>query len=156
MLLERFWKIFHKIIIMRYYTGLISVLISITLIIGSIYIFDFTILFDKLIAGFIFIVAAILMVFGINSLKMFKQYKRVLRKGVKTKARVINIKRSILGIKNAPKYVLEIIYEHPLTHDLYQTFVDYTDQSKFDFKPQEDELIDIYIDPNNPNVALLA
>lgn len=141
---------------MRYYIGLISVVASIALIIATIYIFDFSVLFEKLIAGFTFIVATFLMVFGINSITMFKQYKRILRKGVKTKARVIQIKRSIIGIKNAPRYILEVIYEHPLTHDLYQTFVDYSDEKKFDYKPNEDEIIDIVIDPNNPNLALFV
>ena len=141
---------------MRYYIGLISVVASIALIIATIYIFDFSVLFEKLIAGFTFIVATFLMVFGINSITMFKQYKRILRKGVKTKARVIQIKRSIIGIKNAPKYILEVIYEHPSTHDLYQTFVDYSDEKKFDYKPNEDEIIDIVIDPNNPNLALFV
>lgn len=141
---------------MRYYIGLCSVLASLALITATIYIFNFSVLFEKLLAGFIFIVATVLMIFGIHSITMFKQYKRVLRRGVKTKARVIQIKRSIIGIKNAPQYMLEVIYEHPLTHDLYQTFVDYTDEKKFDYKPDEDEIIDIVIDPNNPNLALLV
>lgn len=139
---------------MRFLIGLISVFTSVILITFSSLFFDFDSLIEKLSAFVIFIFAGFLFLMGLNSFNIYYEYKRIINKGIKVKAKVIDISKSLISIENAPKYILEVIYEHPKNHKLYKTFVDFYGNENKDLRFKEDEYINVLIDPKNPEVVL--
>lgn len=142
---------------MRFYVGLISLVLSFILIILTILLIDYTDLFEKLFSALLYIISAVLMLVGIRNISTFYGYKRILLKGVRVKAKVINVKSTILAVKNAPKFILEVIYEHPKNHLKYKTFVDFygdSDHNKYNIK--ENEFIEVLVDPKDPSVALFS
>lgn len=139
---------------MRFLIGLFSLIFGIGLIVFSILFFDFSNLIEKLCATFAFFLSTILILVGVNCFSTFYDYKRVLNKGLKTKAKIVDINRTLIAVKHTPKYILEVLYEHPKNHQLYKTFVDFygIENKALDFKTNE--YIDILIDPENPDIAL--
>lgn len=140
---------------MRFYAGISILILSLLLLLFTIFFFDFTILFEKLIAAAFFIIAAVLFLYSIKILSIYYDYKRVMKSGIKAKAKIIRVSRALVEFKDAPDYILEIIYEHPVNHSKYQTFVDAICWSKFNNSPKVNESIDVVIDPNDPSIALL-
>lgn len=141
---------------MRFYIGVFSIICSIAIVIASILFFDFSDLFEKLSAFIFFAIAAGLFLVGTHNISIYLEYKRILKKGFKTKARIVHIKSTILAIKDTPKFILEVIYEHPFSHKHYQTFVDYYGEMKNNLSIRENDYIDVVIDPENPTIALLS
>lgn len=142
---------------MRFYVGVTSMIFSIVLIISTILFIDYSDLFEKLFSALLYIISAILMLLGIRNLSTFYDYKRILMKGVRVKAKVLNVKSTILAVKNAPKLILEVIYEHPKNHLKYKTFVDfYGDADHMKYNIKENEFIEVLVDPKDPSVALFS
>lgn len=140
---------------MRFYAGISMLILSILLLICSIFFFDYNVLFEKLLAASLYIIVAFLFMYSIKILSIYYDYKRIMSNGLKVKAKIINVTRALVDIKDAPNYILEVIYEHPLNHSIHQTFVDALEWNKLKKSPKVNESIDVIIDPQDPNIALL-
>ena len=141
---------------MRFYIGIICIITGALMMIASSIFLDFTILFEKLVAVLFFALSTIMLLFGLNNLYNYLDYKRVVKHGFKVKAKIIHIKSTVLKLKDSPKFILEVIYEHPFNHKSYKTFVDYYGEVKQNLNVSENEIIDVLIDPKNPNIALFS
>lgn len=141
---------------MRFLVGLLSIILSVSLIVFSILFFDFSSLIEKLSASVAFIAATILLLFGIESLNIYYDYRRIINKGLKTKAKIVDISRSLISIEHTPQYILEVLYEHPKNHKLYKTFVDFYGIENKNLNFETNEYIDVLIDPKNPDIALFS
>ncbi|WP_322970122.1 hypothetical protein [Faecalibacter sp. LW9] len=139
---------------MRFYAGISILILSLLLLLFTIFFFDFTILFEKLIAASFFIFAAVLFLYAIKVLSIYYDYKRVMKSGIKAKAKIIHVSRALEEFRDAPDYILEVIYEHPLTHSKYKTIVDAMDWNKLKNSPKVNENIEVIIDPHDPTIAL--
>lgn len=139
---------------MRFYIGILSIIASLTILMVSFFLLDFSYLFEKMVATLLFILAGFLIISGINNLTIFYKQRRVILSGYKTRARIVKVQRTLLAIKSAPNYILEVIYEHPKNHKYYQTFLDYYESFAEGNNPSENQYIDIVIDPANPDVVM--
>ena len=141
---------------MRFYVGVSSLLLSICILIFTILFFNYSDLFEKLFSFLLISFAVVLLLFSIRNLTTFFGYKRLIVKGLKVKARVVDVKRTIFSIKNSPNYILEVLYIHPKDHEYYKTYVDCFDVKKWNKnKVYKEDFVEIRVDPNDPSIALL-
>ena len=149
-----FLEIPIKNVVMRFLVGVLCLTFGLGLIIFSVLFFDFSNLIEKLCASVAFIVSTILILIGIDSFNTFFDYKRIMNRGLKAKARIVEINRTLIAVKHMPKYILEVLYEHPKNHQLYTTFVDFYGVENKRLEFETNEYIDVLIDPKNPDIAL--
>ncbi|MBS7333947.1 DUF1574 domain-containing protein [Faecalibacter bovis] len=139
---------------MRFYVGILSIVICLLILAIPIFFLDFTFLFEKLVGTLLLIISGLFLISGINNLTIFYTKRKVLNKGYKTKARIVKVQKTLLAIKSAPNYILEVIYEHPKNHKLYHTFLDYYASISEEKNISENQYIEIVIDPKNPDFVL--
>lgn len=143
-----------EILVMRFYIGILSVITSIIILAGSILLLNFSYLFEKFVAMILFAIAGFLIISGVHNLTIFYQKRRIINNGYKTRAKIVKVQKTLLALKSAPNYILEVIYEHPQSHKNYQTFLDYYDEVSEGTNPNENQYIDILIDPDNPDIVV--
>lgn len=108
-------------------------------------------IFFNLLLGIIFLLCSLLMGYlGFNFLFDYLNRTRLLKKGLKVKAHIIEIKRSLLGENHLPDYVVEVFYTHPNTEKIYYTEFEYFGDVNADERLKKGKDVDILIDPQNP------
>jgi hypothetical protein len=141
---------------MRLNEGILGLLYSLSLIIFSVLFFDYTVSYDRFLLVILLVIAIIIAIPALKIILNFLKYKRVTKKGIKIKAKVIKVRRSIIGFKHSPKYILEVSYIHPKNNKSYQTRINYYEMIDLSNSIQENDIVSIYIDPKNPAIVLLA
>lgn len=139
---------------MRFYIGILSIITSLIILTVPIFLLDYSYLFEKLVATLLIVVTIFLLISGINNLSTFYKFRKIKNSGYRTKAKIIKVQRTLLAIKSAPNYILEVIYEHPKNHKNYQTYLDYYNDSQMGKDFLENQYIDIIIDPENPDIVM--
>ena len=141
---------------MRFYVGIINILISITVLGIAIVFLDYSILFEKLFGVLCFVISAMFLYSAIWNLNVFYKNKRVKLNGIQVKAKILNINRTILSVKNSPEFIIEVSYVHPSTQEKYQIFVDAYDKNFDQRQDQIDHSVQILVDPKDPTSAQLV
>lgn len=135
---------------MKLYVGVGLVILSLSLILLCNFL-DFNQLFDKLL-GFVILISSLLTAyFGVRRIFSFFDYNRIIKKGLKVKAHIVEIKRTLLSVNHIPEYIVEVFYKHPNTNQMYYTEFEYFGDVRNDVSIKKGKEIDIIIDPQNPN-----
>ena len=135
---------------MKLYVGVGLVILSLSLILLCNFL-DFNQLFDKLL-GFVILISSLLTAyFGVRRIFSFFDYNRIIKKGLKVKAHIVEIKRTLLSVNHIPEYIVEVFYKHPNTNQMYYTEFEYFGDVKNNVSIKKGKEIDIIIDPQNPN-----
>ncbi|WP_413532080.1 hypothetical protein [Empedobacter brevis] len=101
--------------------------------------------------GIVFLFGSIFMGYlGFVYLFDYLDHSRLLKKGVKVKAHIIEIKRGLLGENHLPDYVVEVFYKHPSTKQIYYTEFEYFGDVNASEILKKGKDVDILIDPQNP------
>lgn len=87
---------------------------------------------------------------GFVNLFDYLNHSRLLNKGVKVKAHIIEIKRGLLGENHLPDYIVEVFYKHPNTEKIYYTEFEYFGDVNANEILKKGKDVDILIDPQNP------
>ncbi len=141
---------------MKLNEGILGLLYSLSIIIFSVLFFDAKIEYDRYMLIILIAVALIIAIPAIRILLNFLNFKRISKKGLKINAKVVKVRRSLVGFKHSPQYILEVSYIHPKNNNRYQTRVKYYDMIDMSTLFHENDIVSIYIDPKNPAIALLA
>lgn len=140
---------------MRFFVGFLSILVSILIVVFAVIFLNFSILFENLIAVICFIVSALVFYYGIWNLNKFYKNKRFRYGGIQVKAKILNIHRTILSMKNAPEFILEVSYTHPLSRENHVIHVDSYDKNFDQNKGNRTHSVNILVDPKDPKSAQL-
>ncbi len=87
---------------------------------------------------------------GFNYLFDYLNHSRLIKKGLKVKAHIIEIKRGLLGENHLPDYIIEVFYKHPNTEKIYYTEFEYFGDVNANEILKKGRDVDILIDPQNP------
>ena len=108
------------------------------------------IFFNQLL-GIVFLFCSLIMGYlGFNFLFDYLNHSRLVNKGLKVKAHIIEIKRTLLGEKHIPDYIVEVFYTHPNTDKVYYTEFEYFGDVNSNEILKKGKEVDILIDPQNP------
>lgn len=140
---------------MRFYVGFINIIISLCIIVLTIYFLDFSILFENLIAAICFVVGGLFFYSGIWNLNEYYKNRRVKFNGLKVSAKILNINRTLLSVKNSPEFIIEVSYVHPVTAKKYVIYVDAYDKNFKQNQNNIEHIVQILVDPKDPNSAQL-
>lgn len=141
---------------MKFYEGILGVVYSLSIVLFSILFLDLGIVLELILAISLFLISCLILIPAVKIILYYVKYRRVSRNGIKIKGRVIKIRRSIVGLKDKSKYILEVLYFNPRTHKNCHAFVDYSgDNYKVNMLKNNAE-IDLFIDPNNSDFVLIA
>lgn len=101
--------------------------------------------------GVIFLLSSLLLGYlGFNFLFDYLNHTRLVKKGLKVKAHITEIKRSLLGENHLPDYIVEVFYTHPNTEKVYYTEFEYFGDVNANEVLKKGKDVDILIDPQNP------
>lgn len=108
-------------------------------------------IFFNLLLGIIFLFCSLFIGYlGFSFLFDYLNHSRLIKKGVKVKAHIIEIKRSLLGENHMPDYIIEVFYTHPSTRRTYYTDFKYFGDVNENEVLKKGKDVDIFIDPKNP------
>ena len=74
----------------------------------------------------------------------------MINKGVKVKAHIVEIKRTLLNVNHLPEYIVEVFYKHPKDNQMIYTEFEYFGDVNKNIEIKKGKEIDILIDPQNP------
>lgn len=140
---------------MRFYVGAINIFISLLIVGLTILFFNFSVLFENLLAALCFVVSALFFYSGIWNLNEFYKNRRVKENGIEVRAKIININRTILSMKNSPEFIIEVSYLHPFTKEVHRIYVDAYDKNFDQHQDTIEHSVQILVDPKDPKSAQL-
>ncbi len=134
---------------MKLYIGIGYVTLSIGLVLLCKFL-NFELFFDKFL-GFIILISSLTAAYyGGASITNYFDYNRIIKKGLKVKAHIVEVKRTLLIVNHLPEYIVEVFYNHPNDNKkVYTEFEYFGDVNKNTYLKKGKE-IDILIDPQNP------
>ena len=141
---------------MRLYEGVLRIVYSLFIVLILVVFFDFTIVFDWFLAVFLLAVSVFLFLPGLKIILYYFICKRIEKHKIRTKAKIVAVKRSILDLRNHSSYILEVLYFNPITKKDCHAYANYSVANYEVNMLKENAAIDIYIDPKNTNVVLIA
>lgn len=138
-----------KISKMKLYTGISLVILSLGLVLLCKFL-NFEFLFDKFLGFLILFSSLSASYFGVRNISDFFDYNRMINKGVKVKAHIVEIKRTLLNVNHLPEYIVEVFYKHPKDNQMIYTEFEYFGDVNKNIEIKKGKEIDILIDPQNP------
>ncbi len=111
---------------------------------------NFNLFFNQVLAFLLGIACILVFYIGIIHLIQYFQNNRLIKKGLKVKAQIIEIKRTLLGVNSLPEYIVEVSYKHPNNKKIYYSEFEYCGDVIHDKKVKKGNEVDILIDPQNP------
>jgi len=141
---------------MKLSEGILGIVYSLSIVIFSLLFFDFTILIDKIMAIALFIVSIFIFIPAFKNVLFVIKCRRISKNGIRIKGKVVGIRRSLIGLKSKSKYILKVFYYNPKTHKNCYAFVGYNGEISGINGFESNKDIDIYIDPKNSNIVLIA
>jgi len=95
---------------MKLFEGFLGVIYSLSIIFFSVVFFDFSVFLELILAIWIFIVAILILIPSSETVLEYLKSKQVVKNGIRTKAKILKIRRSFFGLKSKTKFVLEVLY----------------------------------------------
>ena len=141
---------------MRLYEGVLRIIYSLLIVLILILFFDFSLVLDWFLAGFLMVISILLFVPGLKIILYYIVCRRIEKHKIIAKAKIVDVKRSILDLRNHSAYILEVLYFNPITKKDCLAYANYNGDNHKMNMLKENVAIDIYIDPKNSNVVLIA
>ena len=141
---------------MRLYEGILRIVYSLLIVLILVLFFDFSVVLDWFLAFFLLTVSILLFLPGLKIVLYYFICRRIEKHKIKAKAKIVDVKRSILDLRNHSAYILEVLYYNPITKKDCLAYANYSGDNYEVNMLKENQAIDIYIDPKNSNVVLIA
>ena len=141
---------------MRLYEGILRIVYSLLIVLILVLFFDFSVVIDWFLAVFLLTVSVFLFLPGLKIVLYYIICKRIEKHKIRTKAKIVDVKRSILDFRDHSAYILEVLYFNPITKKDCHAYANYDGDTYGVNMLKENAAIDIYIDPKNSNVVLIA
>ncbi|WP_313377279.1 hypothetical protein [Chishuiella sp.] len=115
------------------------------------FLLNFDMISYQILGLFLLIISLAIIHLGFKFIFDYRNYIRLVKQGLKVKAQVIDIKRTLLGENNLPDYVVEVLYTHPSNKKVYYSEFEYSGDVFNNEDLKKGHEVDILIDPENPN-----
>lgn len=115
------------------------------------FLLNFDMISYQILGLFLLITSLAVIHLGFKFIFDYRNYIRLVKQGLKVKAQVIDIKRTLLGVNNLPDYVVEVFYTHPDSKKIYYTEFEYSGDVNTNDMLKKGNEVDILIDPQDPN-----
>jgi hypothetical protein len=133
---------------MKLLIGIVFITLSVSLVLLCKFL-NLYLIIDKFLALFIMIMSLFSAYFGLKNLTSYFDYNRLKNKGLKVKAQIVEVKRTLLNVNQLPEYIVEVFYNHPTDNKIVFTEFEYFGDLNKNRYLQKGKEIDILIDPQN-------